>query len=177
MDLLQPAPLLTDPRRLLAGKDAAPGDVLRHPGRAPGGLPVAPRHRRLGTVQPLRGRVDVDPGLRREDDADTAAAFELDQPPQLREQRRQASVTSAGPDRLDELVTARGPQPVDHEEGEEDTALPAGQIGVDSPSRDLGDEPPTELDACRLQALAKVTARTPADNAASATEGGERWRS
>ena len=179
MDLLEAAPLLADPGRLLAGKKAASRDVLRCPGRSPGGRPVAPGDRRLGAVQPLCRGVDVDPGVAGEDDSDAAPALELDQAPELREQRRKAAaVASARPDRLDELVSARGSQPVDHEEGEEETPLPSGQLVLDPPSRDLADEPSAELDACRRQAFAKVTARRTSDNACRPRWTKERpWRS
>jgi len=87
VELLEPASFRGDPRRILAREEAASRDMLRYARRAPGARPVLPRNGCLCSVHALGGSVDVDPGIRRKDQLDPAAAFELDQPPRLREQR------------------------------------------------------------------------------------------
>ena len=72
-----------------------------------------------------------------------------EQSSQLRQQRRKRQVGSRGeparPERLDELVTAGDSVAIDGEISEQYASLPAGQLLLDPPAGDSGDEAPAEL--------------------------------
>src|SRR5207237_1753944 len=90
--LLDPAALRIDPRSVLARKETARTDVLGHASGTPRRGPVAARDRRLRAMQALLGRLEVDPGVRRQGDADVASALERNDMAQLREESAQRSL-------------------------------------------------------------------------------------
>jgi hypothetical protein len=53
------------------------------------------------------------------------------------------------PERLDELVTARGSVAIDGEVREQQASLPAGHLLLNPPADDSGYEPPAELNPRR----------------------------
>ena len=85
-DLLEPTSLGVDPGRVLAGQEPARRDVLRDPAGAPGAREVSLRDGALRAVEALGSRLEVDPGVVGERQADLAAAFERHDLPQLRDQ-------------------------------------------------------------------------------------------
>ena len=102
---------------------------------------VAERERRLGAVQRVGRRLDVDP-----ESATTAQPVERDDAAQLREERREAAVAAVRPQRLDHLVARERPQPVQRQVAEQQPALAAGKLALDAPASELDGEAAAELD-------------------------------
>ena len=153
------AALVVDPARFLARQERPAGDEQRDLRRAPRAMRIALRERRLGAVDGLRRRFDVDP-LR-----DEPKALELDELPELREERREAAVAPVGPERTDRLVARDGAKAVHREECEQQPALAARYEVVDAPLVDPDDEPAAQLHPCVPQAAAKIVPTPTAYNA------------
>jgi hypothetical protein len=141
---------LVHPGRVLARQERPGRDEHGDLRRRPGGVRIGLRERGLGAVERVGGRLDVDPV------GAEPQPVELDEPPQLRQQRRQAAVAAARPQGLDRLLARDRAQAVGGEEREEQATLPPGQTVLGAPAVDREREPAAELDSRRRQAGAKI---------------------
>jgi predicted small metal-binding protein len=165
VDLLDPAPDGLGPRRLLTRQEAAAGDVLRHPARTVDADPVTTRGCGLGPVDPLLGRLEVDPRVRRQHEPEAGTARDAilaDDAPRLREQGREARVDSrrrlARPQRIEELVPRDEAAPVHRQVDDEEAPEAARQLAFHPPAVEPQHDVAAQLEAC-LQDQAKVTTR------------------
>ena len=108
-------------------------------------------------------RLDVHPRVASQLQPDLPAALEGaigEHSPQLRQQRRERQFGSRGkpsrPERLGELVTAGDSIAIDGEIREQEAALAAGQLLLDSPAGHSGDEAPAELNSSPLSLWLRV---------------------
>src|SRR5205085_1479592 len=69
LELVEMASPLVDPRAVLAVQEPAPGGEQRDQGRAPGVIPRAGGHARLGAVDRFAGCFEIDPRIGRKLDA------------------------------------------------------------------------------------------------------------
>ena len=135
------------------------GDVVGEPGRAPGFRPLALRDVRLGPVQRLERRLDVDERVVRQRELELGPSGQQlgpDDAAQLREQHAEPRLVVGrrllAVDGDQQLVALDPTEPVEHEVGEEQLALSAGQRILDPPPVQPDHEPAAELDprlACR----------------------------
>jgi predicted peroxiredoxin len=111
-------------------------------------------------VQRFTHGLDVDPCIGWKDHAKLRPALEREQPAELREESRQRGVRCTWqvvvPERVDELVAADRAAALEHEKGEEETALAPREALLCAMAIDLDPESAAEEDA-RRQAVAKVT--------------------
>ncbi len=157
-DVLELAPRGFEPHRLSAREQPAAGDVERHLGERPrpagvAGVERLERARDLG-----RGRLHVDPhrlGQRQDQLVATGKRRRPQRGAQAREQRPQRGVLGdrrlVGPQRVDELVAADVPRPVEHQVGEQQRDLLAAQPLGKLHAVDLHGQPSTELDPSHLE--------------------------
>jgi predicted peroxiredoxin len=168
-DLVQPASLHFDPRRVLSGQEGARGDVLRDPAGAPGAYEIALCDRTLGAVEPFRRSLEIEPRVVGERKPYLAAPVERNDLPQLRHERAQpVRPTGLAPDGVAELVARDRAASVRGEVGESKPALASGECILDPAAVDPHDEPAAELDPRLRQGFAKVTASRVDDNDAMA---------
>jgi hypothetical protein len=77
-------------------------------------------------------------------------AFGAEHPAQLRQQRAQAGISSAGnaicPEGVDQLVSAHRAEPVSRKIGEQQLALPPRKLVFDATSRELDHNSAAQLD-------------------------------
>jgi hypothetical protein len=119
-------------------------------------------------VHRRRRRRDVDPEIRQVG----PQACERHAAPDLREERREASVAPVGPERVDELAACHRAVAVEDEVGDEQPPLPAGQVALDAAACDLHHEAAAELHFRRPQSGANIDATAAAYNSADPTRGG-----
>ena len=135
VDPVEPAADFDDPRRVLAGQEAAGRDVLSDAGRAPDLGPGLSAGGGLGTVKRFRSRLEVDPRTGRQDDSNVRASLERDKPTELREQCRERGVHAGGrvfgPDRGLELAPGDGPESIRDEVDEEQPPLTPRELVLD----------------------------------------------
>lgn len=164
-DLLEPATLVVGPGRVLAGQEPARRDVLRDASGTPGAREVTLRDGAFRSVETFGCRLEVDPSVAGQRQADVASALERDDLPQLRDERAEP-VRSArlAPERVDELAARDWAVPVRGEIDEGEPALAARQCLLDPRPVDPHDEPAAELDPRLRQGFAKVTASETDDN-------------
>src|SRR5262249_27730262 len=147
LDLLEVSAHLVDPGALLPREEPALTDVVRNQCWADRRVPVASGDRRLGAMDAVARRFDVDARAGGQLEPDRVAGGEGalgQQAPQLRQQRRERRIRSrrkrSRPERLDELLTARYSVAMDSEVCEQKAALPAGQLVLDPPAVNSRDE-------------------------------------
>ena len=131
--LREVAASLLDPARLEAGQQARAGNGRHRLGGRRCRVQIAAGVRLLGGGESLVGRFPVDPGVIRDQQLQVGAPVDGVGPEDLaqaREVGRQEPLGAGGrgavgPERLDELVAADDAPAVQHEEGEQQAALPA----------------------------------------------------
>ncbi len=159
--------LVVDPRCVLAGEERPAGDEHRDLRRAPRFVGRIERERALGTVHGGGGRLDVDPELRHL----RAQAVERHDTAHLREERREPAVPAVGPQCLEYLLARRSPVSVRDEVREQQPALPARQVSLDTTSSELDHEPPAQLHFRRRQLGANIDPTSRSYNHREATKG------
>ena len=111
---------------------------------------------------------DVDPGSVGKQGAHVASTFDLDQAPELRQERRQRRVRAprqvVAPERVAQLCSRRRTHAVDDEVREEKLPLAPRQLVLYPPARDVCGQPTAEVDPRARQRFAKVTAMPSAHN-------------
>ena len=158
-DLSEPLPLLRDPGRVLTRQKLSDSDVLRHAGRAPGARVVALGDQALRAVQALGRCFEVDPGSGGKRQLHLAAALQRHDTAELREERAEpVGVWLLVPQHVRELVPGHGLVPPDGQKREREPPLASGQVVLDAPAVDPGDESAAELNPRLPQDFAKVAA-------------------
>ena len=158
--------------------------MLRQPGRPPRLDVGSTRDGGLGAVQPVQRRLHVDPGPRRQHEPERVPPFErtgAEDPPQLRQQRRQRRIDSPGrlvaPDCVDDLVACARLGSIHDQVGEQQPALPARKLLLDPPAVERDRQSPAEMDSDFGQGFAKLRPSVPSDNGGVKRREESRWPS
>ena len=156
VDVVEPPPVRFDPGQILAAQEPAASGEERDQRRAPRARPLTLRDRRFSSVDRLVCRLEVDPGVGREDQPDLAPPLTRSMPTALPQPRENGAQRTVGvgrhvvrPERVDEFLPARVAVTVEHQVGEQEATLaPRNQLR-DRLTGDLHREPPADLDSGR----------------------------